>query len=327
MKSFLSTLIAVPLIALIWFAVTIAPVSSDAVKQEFTISKGQDIDLIGKNLKAAGLIRSSFAFKIIVYLNKLSSRIQAGYFFLSPSDSTQDIAKSLTKAQSKQVMITIPEGLRRQEIANLITDKLQSSKIKHTFNPDLFIAQTASLEGQLFPDTYAFPESVDTQKAISLLHNKFLQVIKDLKIDDKDLLRITTLASLIEKEAGQDSERAEIAGVLTNRLNNSWPLQVDATVQYLVGNSRCRIRICDWWPKNLSKDDLGLNSPYNTYKNQGLPPSPIANPGEKSLSAAKNPAPTTAWFYIHGLDGQIRFASTVQEHNQNVCLYLKKDCN
>ena len=327
MKSFLSTLILVPLIALIWFAFTIAPVNTNINKQEFTVVKGQDIDLIGKNLQAQGLIKSPFAFKILVYLNQLSTKIQAGYFFLSPSQSTQDIAKSLTKAQSKQVMITIPEGLRRQEVANIIIDKLQASKIKHTFNPDLFIAQTANLEGQLFPDTYAFPENVDAQKAIDLLHNKYLQVVKDLKIEDKDLTRIIILASLIEKEAGQDSERAEIAGVLKNRLDENWPLQVDATVQYLLSTSRCRIRICDWWPKNLTKDDLAIPSPFNTYKNQGLPPAPIANPGKNSLAAAKNPKSTNAWFYIHGLDGQIRFASTIEEHNKNICLYLKKACN
>lgn len=327
MKSFLSVLILLPLFALGWFAFLISPVSSNPKKQEFTISKGQNIDLIGQNLKSSGLIRSPFGFKVIVYLNKLPSKIQAGYFSLSASDSTQDIAKSLTKALSKQVMITIPEGLRRQEVANIIIDKLQASKIKHTFNPDLFISQTVSLEGQLFPDTYAFSENIDTQQAIELLHSKYIQVVKDLKIEDRDLSRITILASLIEKEAGQDSERAEIAGVIANRLASSWPVQIDATVQYFISNNRCRIRICDWWPKNLTKDDLAIPSPYNTYINQGLPPAPIANPGENSLLAAKNPKSTQAWFYIHGLDGVIRFANTIEQHNKNVCLYLKKGCN
>ena len=327
MKSFFLTLILIPLIALGWFAYLISPASTNPNKQEFTISKGQDIDLIGKNLKDAGFIRSPLAFKIIVYLNKLPSKIQAGYFSLSASDSTQDIAKSLTKALSKQVMITIPEGLRRQEVANIIIDKLQTSKLKHTFNPDLFISQTVALEGQLFPDTYAFPENVDTKQAIDLLHSKYLQVLKDLKIVDKDITRITILASLIEKEAGQDSERAEISGVINNRLTENWPIQIDATIQYFISNNRCRIRICDWWPKDLTQDDLILPSPYNTYKNQGLPPTPIANPGRKSLAAAKNPKSTTAWFYLHGLDGVIRFANTIEQHNKNVCLYLKKDCN
>jgi len=327
MKSFFITFLVFPFIALVWFFIAISPASNSSKKQEFVINKGQSIDIVAENLYEKSLIKSPLAFKIIIYLNNLSSKIQAGYFFIAPSDNTQDIAKNLTRAQTKQVMITIPEGLRRQEVANLIIDRLQGAKIKHSFNPDLFIVQTANLEGQLFPDTYAFPEDIDTQKAISFLHNKFLQVAKDLKIEDKDLIKITTLASLIEKEAGQDSERAEIAGVLTNRLNAKWPLQVDATVQYFLGSSRCRIRICDWWPQNLSKADLGIDSPFNTYKNQGLPPSPIANPGEKSFSAAKNPKVTSAWFYLHGPDGQIHFSANLQEHNKNVCLYLKKDCN
>ena len=323
MKSFFLTLILIPLIALGWFAYLISPINPNPKKQEFTITKGQDIDLIGKNLQDAGLIRSPLAFKVIVYLNNLSSKIQAGYFSLSASDSTQDIAKSLTKALSKQVMISIPEGLRRQEVANIIIDKLQTSKLKHTFNPDLFISQTVALEGQLFPAPYAFPENVDTKQAIDLLHSKYLQVLKDLKIVDKDITRITILASLIEKEAGQDSERAEISGGINNRLTENWPIQIDATIQYFISNNRCRIRICDWWPKDLTQDDLILPSPYNTYKYVGLPPGPISNPSLDSIMAAIEPAKSDYMFFLTAPDGTAYFAKNLDEHIANRAKYLE----
>lgn len=324
-------LLTLPLTLLIvigvWFGLNLIPVSSTKVAGvEFAITKGQSVDQIGNNLLTAGLIRSPLAFKISVYLLRLSPKIQAGYFFLYPSQSTVAIAQGLTKASTKQVWITIPEGLRRQEIANLIIDKLQAAKIKHSFDPDLFIKATGLIEGQLFPETYAFPEGVDTQKAINLLHGQFIATTKRLGIPDSELNRVVILASLVEKEAGADSERAMVAGIITNRLIAKWPLQIDASVQYALSTAKCRIRICDWWPNNLTKADLTIVSPFNTYLNASIPPSPIANPGEASLRAAFNPQVSKYFFYLHGLDGQIHYAATVSEHNKNVCLYLKKNC-
>lgn len=324
-------LLVLPLIALIiigaWWFINLTPVTFDKVTGvEFAITKGQSVDQIGENLIKSGLIRSPLAFKITVYVYQLSPKIQAGYFFLYPTQSTISIAQSLTKATTKQVWITIPEGLRRQEIANLIIDKLQAAKIKHNFDPDLFIMSTRLIEGQLFPETYSFPEDVDTLKAINLLHGQFITTVKRLGIPDAEFNKIVTIASLVEKEAGADSERAMVAGIITNRLVAKWPLQIDATVQYALSTSRCRIRICDWWPKNLTKADLAIVSPYNTYLNASIPPAPIANPGEASLKAALNPQTSKFFFYLHDLNGQIHYATTVSEHNKNVCLYLKKNC-
>lgn len=314
------------IVATAWWFVNLTPVASDKVAGvEFVITKRQSVDQIGENLIKSGLIRSPLAFKITVYLLQLSSKIQAGYFFLYPTQSTISIAKSLTKATTKQVWITIPEGLRRQEIANLIIDKLQASKTKHNFDPDQFIRDTTKLEGQLFPDTYAFSEGVTTKTVVDTLYERYLEIMYSLT-PKQDMNRWTTLASLVEKEAGNDSERPIIAGIIQNRLNSNWPLQIDATVQYALSTSRCRIRICDWWPQNLNKEDLKIASAYNTYLNAGLPPSPISNPGLQSLKAAASPVSTKYFFYLHGLDGQVHYATTISEHNKNICLYLKKSC-
>lgn len=293
---------------------------------EFVITSGQSVDQIATALSKAGLIRSRTIFKLTIFRLNLAKKIQAGYFSLSPSQSTTQISESLTKASVRQVWVTIPEGLRREEVANLVLDKLSAAKFPHSFNPEEFIRLTVKLEGHLFPDTYALAPNVTTKEVIDKLTTQFDTVTSSLGILPEELNRIVTLASLIEREAGSDSERPEIAGIILKRIESKWPLQIDATVQYAVSSARCRIRICDWWPKSLTKADIGFASPYNTYKNVGLPPAPIGNPGKTSLSAAAKPNQTKNWFYLHDEKGLVHYSPTIEEHNRNICTYLKKDC-
>lgn len=323
-----TSLIILALISHAVYSYLLQPVNSTITdKVEFQIQPGQGIDRIASSLQSQKLIRSKEALKFYLVTHRLNSKVQAGYFYLSPSQSTPDIAVSLTRAVTKQLWVTIPEGLRRQEIANLILDTLEESETEHRFDPDAFVRQTSSLEGRLYPDTYELSPQVTTEEVISILTDQFDRVISSIKINPQQLPRILTLASLIEREAGADSERPEIAGILTNRLNNNWPLQVDATVQYALSTNRCRIRVCDWWPRPLTRADLQVDSPYNTYLNPGLPPGPISNPGRASLEAAAAPRTTDNWFYLHDPSGVVHYASTVEEHNRNVCQYLKKDCS
>jgi UPF0755 protein len=188
------------------------------------------------------------------------------------------------------------------------------------------MSETESKEGKLFPDTYDFDPKATTSAIISRLEKRYKDIITAAKVKEADQNRITTLASLLEREAATSAEMPEIAGVIENRLAKKWPLQIDATVQYALSGSRCKKLDCDWWPKTLTKADLRINSPYNTYINQGLPPRPISNPGEAAIKAAASPQKTTAWFYLHDLRGVIHFATTIEEHNRNVCIYLQKDC-
>lgn len=315
------------IVATMAFSLYAKPVNpANTSRIEFVVTPGQTVDQIANNLSQAGLIRSRTVFKFTVFRLNLGKKIQAGYFSLSQSQNTTDIAQSLTKASAHQAWITIPEGLRREEVANLILDKLTESKTPHRFDPEEFVRNTVKLEGHLFPDTYALAENVTTQEVINRLTSQFTQVTSALNITPEQLSRVVTLASLVEREAGKDSERAEVAGIIAKRVENRWPLQVDATVQYAISSARCRIRICDWWPKFLTKADLGFSSPFNTYLNTGLPPAPIDNPGKASLSAATKPNITKNWFYLHDTNGQIHYAVTIEEHNQNICTYLKKDC-
>jgi UPF0755 protein len=309
-----------------WFYIYSRPVSyKQTSTQEFEIKSGWSIDRIGQELSTAKLIKSRSAFKIVVVTMGISSDVQAGFFRLSPNMSITEIAKSLTRASTKTVRVTIPEGLRRQEIALIFDSAFKNAEGK-TFTSTEFISKTEGKEGRLFPDTYDFDPNASTSAVIAKLENRYLAIISEAKVTEENMQKVTILASLLEREAANSDEMPEIAGVIENRLNANWPLQIDATVQYALSSIRCKNLNCDWWPKSLSRADLQVNSPYNTYKYQGLPPKPISNPGKAALMAAASPKKTSAWFYLHDTKGVIHFSNTIEEHNQSVCTYLKKDC-
>lgn len=310
-----------------WFFVSTRPVTNTpTTAQEFEIKSGWGIDRIGQELSNAKLIRSRAAFKITVVTFGISNRVQAGFFRLSPNMTITEIANSLTRASTKTLRVTIPEGLRRQEIALIFENAFKSVEGK-TFSSTEFISQTADKEGRLFPDTYDFDPKASTSAIVKKLESRYFDILTEANISEADRLKVTILASLLERESAVASEMPEIAGVMENRLAANWPLQIDATVQYAISNSRCKKLDCDWWPETITRADIETVSPYNTYKNQGLPPKPISNPGKSALLAAASPKKTSAWFYLHDLNGKIHFANTIEEHNQNVCTYLKKDCS
>lgn len=309
-----------------WYLVSVQPVTPQINNQStFEINQGSSLNQIIGDLSAQKLIRSRTAFKITVMRLGLQNRLQAGFFQLSPSMSATEIARSLTKAQTKQVRVTIPEGLRSQEINQIISKSfanIEGSK----FSSTEFSTLTKDIEGKLFPDTYDFELKATTSDVVNRLTSQYQTVIKNLKIPAEKEKHILIVASLLEREAANSSEMPQIAGVIEKRLANSWPLQIDATVQYALSSKVCKKLDCEWWKPGLTLADLAIDSPYNTYKNQGLPPAPISNPGKDALTAATNPTASSAWFYLHDLKGQIYFADTIEQHNKNVCLYLKKDC-
>lgn len=310
-----------------WYFVSTRPVTNkQSGTVEFEIKSGWGIDRIGQELSNAQLIRSRAAFKITVVTMGISNKVQAGFFRLSPNMSITDIARSLTHASVKTIRVTIPEGLRRQEIALIFENAFKNAE-GATYSSTEFISQTVGSEGMLFPDTYDFDPKASASAIINRLTSKYQDIISEAKVSPQDQQRVTILASLLEREAASSNEMPEIAGVIENRLAASWPLQIDATVQYALANTRCKKLDCDWWPNSLTKADLQVNSPYNTYLNQGLPPKPICNPGKAAIMAAASPKKTSAWFYLHDSNGVIHFANTVEQHNQNVCTYLQKDCS
>lgn len=294
-------------------------------KVEFIVEPGESLDEIVYKLQEKKLVRSSVFAKINIILRGVSKKIQAGYFYFSPSQDLSEITDGLTHSSSKQIWVTIPEGLRREEIADLISKEFSDWETESYFSPQDFVYLTKEMEGHLFPDTYAFNIGVTTEEVIDKLNQEFQDKAESIgfPIENQDLI---ILASILERESQKEDEMPIIAGILKKRLNSSWPLQIDATVQYALSSEECTQLNCNWWPSNLNSDNLQIDSPYNTYKNQGLPPTPICNPGLQSMKAVINPQESDYWFYLHGLDQEVHFAETLQEHQKNVCLYLNKDC-
>jgi UPF0755 protein len=226
------------------------------------------------------------------------------------------------------VWVTIPEGLRREEIVEEFIKGLgKKGKEADDFRRE-FLMLSESEEGFLFPDTYLFPKTATAELVVNKMKKTFNKKLGNLEPDIKrsnyTLSQIVTLASIIERETVTDKERPIVAGILFKRLEAGWPLQADAAVQYAVASAKCKTQNtkCKWWPK-LTRQDLEIDSLYNTYKYRGLPPGPIANPGLSSIKAAVYPKESPYWFYLHGGDGSIRFASDVEEHNKNVEKYLR----
>ena len=181
-----------------------------------------------------------------------------------------------------------------------------------------FLQASKGKEGKLFPDTYLFPKDASASSIVNKMTKTFDSKTSGLAAGpDLTFNQRIVLASILERETKTSAERPIVAGIMMNRIRAGMPLQVDAAVQYAVGTSK------NWWPI-LTREDLNINLPFNTYKFIGLPPAPIASPGLSSLTAAFNPTQTEYWYYIHDTEGVIHYARTLQEHNANVVKYLGK---
>lgn len=273
------------------------PASQQSVVVDFEVNSGASVKSIANRLQQAGLIRQPLYFQLLVKHNKLT--LQAGSYQLDSSDPPLAIANNLTRGFATSVKITIPEGYRSEQIAEVAGLPIRE-----------FQATVGDLEGRLFPDTYFVQADLTSAELVTLMHNNFLQKVGDL---DRDTL---ILASLIERETKGDEEKPIVAGILVKRLTAGWPLELDATVQYVLGKPGA------WWP-NTTLLDRKTQSPYNTYLNLGLPPTPIGNPGLVSIRAAQNPVESPYWFYLHDRTGTIRYAETNDQHNQNIAKYIR----
>lgn len=312
-----------PLGGFFWWKTNTLPVYQGKNPKEysFIIRKGEKLSSIAQNLKEVKLIRSPLAFQIMVKIKNLSGKIQAGHFYLKPSLSLEEMTFSLTRGSS-DIWLTFPEGWRREEIAVRLVANLDGFDYKD------FLEKTKILEGFLFPDTYLIPKQASPSSVIKTLNSNFEKKFSaeiankssNLGLTDKE---IVVLASIVEREAKYDPDRLIVSGILLKRLEKDWPLQTDATVQYAIANKLCLQNLkCEWWPP-ISKKEIELDSPYNTYRYKGLPPSPICNPGAASIKAVINPMQTSYWYYLSDKQGKMHYSQTIEEHQENIYKYLK----
>jgi len=309
-----------------WWKSSLSAVSSDTSSVRFVVQKGWGAAQIGSALNEKGLIKNSFAFKLYLQVSGNTSKIQAGEYTFSPSYSLPTLVGKLLKGPDL-LWVTIPEGYRLEEIARKFANDLEKED-KDTFIQE-FLTSSKGREGYLFPDSYLFPKNVTAPKVVSYLENTFDTKVEQLKGNNSSGVSFDDaiiVASLLERETRTDSERPLVSGVIYKRLDAGWPLQVDASVQYAVGSAKGKsgniLNIKFWEP--LTKADIEVSSPYNSYKVSTLPPTPICSPGLSSIKAALTPQASDYWFYLHDPSGEIHFAKTIEEHNANIRKYLGK---
>lgn len=291
------------------------PITDQATNKVFVIEPGQSLSDIGKNLKKYNLIRNNYAFVFQTFLTGQNKKIQAGTYRLNPSLSTSEIITKLTTGGVSDYWLKIPDGSRLEEIALLFPENPY-------FTQQDFLQKTKNKEGYLFPDSYLFPEYFNLDQILEVIDSnfdkKFIQAKEDSnsKLSDHSNL---ILASILEREGRSLKSKQMIAGILLNRLNINMALQVDASAQY-ARDSQIKNLQKYWQP--ATKSDLTINSPYNTYKFPGLPVGPICNPSYNSIYAAFHPIDSDYFYYITGNDGNMYYAKTLEEHNQNIAKYL-----
>ena len=278
---------------------------------------------VAKELSQQELIRSPSAFQAIAYIQQKQNQVMVGEFNLSPSMLPTEILLRITSGKTVLHSITIPEGYRITEIATLFHKAGLADKekfIQQTKDEDLIRSldiSSDSLEGYLFPETYHFSkfstEKQIVQKMVATFKEQVFKpsILKSVKESPLSWHEVITLASLIEKETGLDSERKIISSVFHNRLRKNMRLQTDPTVIYAI----------EKFDGNIRKRDLKIDSPYNTYRYKGLPPGPIASPGLKSIVAAISPIESNRLYFVSRQDGSHHFSATLSEHNLAVQKY------
>jgi UPF0755 protein len=287
--------------------------------EEVTITA--DIDQVASALKNAGIIEYKWLFKIFGQLSHANTKIDPGTYDVSTELDYRALVTTLQFGSGKQEVtrVTFPEGLTIEQVFTLLEENQICYKsdlyeaaanydFDYDFLKDLPLGDANRLEGYLFPDTYDFYQGESATVAISRFLNNTQNKLDGLESQAEakgmSLHDIIIVASLVEKEAGSDAERATIASVIYNRLNAGWLLGLDSTINYILGSNTF----------DLTYDDLDIDSPYNTYKYAGLPAGPICSPGMASIEAALNPESTNYWYW-YAYDGETTFFTNDTDFN------------
>jgi UPF0755 protein len=276
------------------------------------IEKGEILAQTAKIFAERGLVRSAFWLRVLVTLRRGNAGAVAGNYFFRERATLPRIAERLATGEYglEPKRIVIPEGLSNREVAVVLARAFPS------FSTSEFLSLAKEKEGFLFPDTYNFFPNADARQVIIDMENNFKKktsVLKPLLVrSGKPLREIVIMASLVEKEARTLETRQKIAGILWKRLRLGMLLQVDAVFPYIFAGKRFDLR----------NGDLQVDSPYNTYRYKGLPPTAIANPGLESLRAALTPLETPYLYYLSDREGNMHYARTHDEHLTNRATYL-----
>lgn len=300
---------------------------------EIIIEEGETTAEIAESLEKNELIKNKYYFQFYIRQENLETNLQAGQYRIPLNSTTEEIAEYLQNAEVPDIRVTIPESLMIIEIADILEEAFEVNPetsfdkqefIKLTENADIArdlgipVPEGKDLEGYIFPDTYEFPSDANAEYVLNgilnigfkqKIYNKYKEEIQESQFS---LYEILNLASMLERETKFPEDRPKVADILIRRLENNWTLGIDATILYYHKD----------WTHEITEQDLNMDSPYNTRKNPGLPPTPICNPGEETIRAVLYPEPNEYWYYISDEDFVLHYAVTEAEHNANIREYL-----
>jgi UPF0755 protein len=295
------------------------PIVSEGTAIDFTISQGSGVSNAAQQIVAAGVPIDPTLFSLLARVTQNSGKIKAGTYSLEPGTSPMRLVGQLVRGEFAQVSLTIIEGWTfkqmRQAVATSAglrhdTAHLSDRELLARIDPEF-----KHPEGLFFPDTYLFAKGSSDLALYKQAHTQLLSHLlsawekRNPSLPYANAYQALTMASIVEKETGQKSERGLIAGVFVNRLKKGMMLQTDPTVIYGLG---------DRYDGKIHKRDLETDTPYNTYTRTGLPPTPIALPGMQSLAAALAPANTEALYFVSRGDGTSKFSDNLTDHNRAV---------
>lgn len=295
----------------VWYGIFVPREKDSTTEVIFRIGKGEGGREIANNLANQRLIRSAVLFQTYTVTKGMSRKLQAGAYRVSPSMTVPEIANKFASGDIIKDQITIIEGWSVKDIARHLEElgKFKAHEV---------IAKLGEREGYLFPDTYEVRQDMSVSELGAKIWQNFeekftLELRQELLNQDKTIHEVITMASLVEKEVQTFEDKKMVSGILWKRLKNDIPLQVDATISYITGGKTIQI----------TAKEKEIDSPYNTYKYKGLPPSPIANPGMESIMAAIYPEQSPYWYYLSTPDGQTIFSKNFEEHKAAKAMYLQ----
>jgi UPF0755 protein len=341
MKKLLGIIFVALLAAGGWFAWALLRPLQPSGQTIVLLHPGYSTHRIAAELKKAGVIRSERAFVLWRYLDQRRSLKAGEYMFEKPANMI-DVQRRLKRGDVYFHTVVVPEGYTMFDIARAIQDAglgsaddfLKVARTDTTLISDIS-PNAHSLEGYLFPETYEFTRMMSMQDMAAAMVKQFRQVARQIgmiqgptliassetqppsaAMDPGELERTVTMASIIEKETAVPEERPLVASVYYNRLNKHIALDADPSIIYAE-------LLAGTYQGALHHADMQFNSPYNTYRNAGLPPGPIGNPGRSALEAAMHPAQTDYYYFVADAQGHHRFAESFEEHNKNVAAYRR----
>lgn len=276
------------------------------------IAPGEPFNVIADDLHAHGIITSPLVFRIATMVAGGTTDIKAGTYRFDYKGHIITIARRLITADYgiEPVRVVFPEGSTAYEMGKIIGRKIDLATAVQ------FVDAGRPFEGSLFPDTYMILPTATSGEIVHLLRSTFDEKTKKLKVEAASSTRswgdVLTMASIIEEEVRTLEDRRMVSGILWKRIDDGMRLQVDASFSYLFGKASADVTL----------DDIATDSPYNTYRFEGLPPGPITNPGLTAIEAALNPIESEYWFYLSDAQGTTHYARTYEDHLANKAKFI-----